>query len=1524
MQVHFEVNGKSQVDSLKAVLEYVRDKDYDFDLAVTGSKLDKNKKPSKLQTWLSTLHVRAAASTMLSKQPKRIITETQRATEINGKAMATMKKLKIAGLVVLGETKKAAQKIRQASRQFFRQEEEKKPVDLAVLFDEPDASDDIHPVSFGFVGLEGNASSPRFLFRFGFSTKFLYKLTGINLGAIKGKLPPIHLQNLLDRTIASADSQIGLADIKIEQERLAWPNEIRFLIRVDLKSASDLLLVASKLFHQRRANARGLSIDRSGLKSVSIGGSDENVLSSILSVFQVEWNFEQSRLGMKRGPRYHLDPADAEHSYDDDDGNKSHKVGGYRLDVLEKEVKRVIHEATVELASDSNNISLTSKVTLDKRPAFNRNPHLYLYWESVYASIFPTKERQEMMSVRLSKGSFRVKMATGVNPALLLYRGGLELVMSLSGPSMLDVSEDEKPKTDLGLVTIWKEAYKNWAKDQNNLGLSVQVAVRNQSLNVDFDLPRKRDLLGAGSDRKGWTMWTERLIQSNFSLAGIHEGVLTFLVNLPEANRCEIMPDPKLKIIGRIRLPAFGLNVCADKSMVEDRKKVNGPKRREDEEEINEKNMVCLFKIGLSKPIETELIFHDGSVCDVITRFVEDRETFIKHRQALLGGKRRATRQGTQFDDGLLHKAKHALALRNVIPMYLSILDLDSALSVAPDLFAHDMNKLLITAGYQHPSSYHDTSLPLIERFGNGFISAFQEYLPRWGQQGLKRARNVVERVAKNLVLPTSVVVTSTDANHMSCAITLKIPRESYGNSSNSSSDSISDVKDEASTSFAEFMRVRWGKTEVNLRPVPYRDNQSSLRIVLDQGQFYLNSQAAAAELTSSIHGTSNTLSMRIDMHAGPHDFSSSILQTIKNYLVVAFNYNETDTNGRPRFDYPRELVAVAEKIPELAFQAELRSSIFRHEDGTVDSEEDTRDANEYSIAREIKGTFVINLMRQVYTIMQGKKKKEGEPNTVKPWDYHMVIEPRPFADKKVVNIPFLFDTNCRDPKALMALDNPDDRRLVKFNLRVHQLIYHVMKMFADNFAVLMKNIGLYRHPGKLLLTVKLPQMVLNGSVNGIDMVEATMKEFDLVRTLDLSYDMPGEVKQEDTNNLTDVEVLKGEARWGKNVRDFADIISPASIAMSMGLQVELKDIPQHSVDLQNMPMTMAFSNEYVDRSKRNLFTSLFCTWYGEHPISPMLREMSTAPGRIKTHLKDVNLERLVIEAQEVFIPWPVPRILVQVDKPVWIDFVCKDLVFLAIKVNPLTLQAPETHIAKASVTLSRTSFGALPVDRFSKTFAEFIAGLVLGRSLDFSIRVRISDGADDPESITVNVPFYLPQKDAKLAFFDTKESDVLIGKFLEVYVGQKGVATGYKLGSLLSPLLELGGKAVEFAKYMASYEMPADPKLDDSSKRLYPRSVHEDSSGFHSGEDSIDDNVQAVILGETVEQNTDDSSAFLSADNSFDDDEPLVLLENHSEQKEEKEEENIPTPEEQQVSMFPIYTILIFVNRVGCPAGKV
>lgn len=1397
-ELFVEIDGAGQADALQRLLSAYRDGDLDFDVQLVGvpDESKEKKKQNKLQAWMATLSVRTGMATLLSKKPKRIVDESERTAQY---PMGAAAKLKRYGLVVLSETKRLTTRLRQLSHAWAQTEEDPSsgagPVDLEELYTDPIDHGTGFPMSFGFVGLEGDASVPRFIFRFAISTGFLHRLTGMNSNAIKGKLPPIKLSQVLERKMAPGVDLTSLEITHVPSSSRKHPDELRFELALDIFNIREIVMVGTKLMQSMQP---GTAVDMSDLRAITVGATEDTMLGRLLAPFRLEFDLKEQSLGLAHGPGYRPDPND-----DLKPEKKSKpRFAGYLLQTARDELHRVAHEAAVKVTSGPEAIAVTGTVKLDREPALHRNPFIHIYWEALHLSLFPSKElcdespdgrRPEMLHFDLRKGSFRSKMAQFDHPALMIYRGGLEFTLGLTGPNIIDPSEH--PHRDLELVRVWKGMWAAWSADvEGPLDCSMVVSVRDRHLEVPLLVPRRRDLASPPSDdsMREWTVWTEQLIQSNLSLAGIQDGVLNFLVHLPELGSCSRSKSPpKLRIVGRVELPAFGMNVCMEKEALRSRGIA----------EVSGGGTVCLFKLGLSKPIVTTLTYQDGRMCNLMTRFVEDRAAILRHRSSLLAEHRRHRSERTERD---LEDSQDVLALRNVLPMYMSVLDLNGALSVAPDFWNHRVNTYKISSGYAEKTSYHDRRLPLIERFANGFISGFEEYLPRLGHEGFRRARSVVEEIGAHLAVVTKISVTSPNAQHLTVKIKAALPRECFEPVEHGRRRPI---RDEANSSLAELMRLRWGSTEVILKT----EGDSYVKISIDQGQVYLSN--SAAQLTDSFREASEKFKLRIDLHAGRADMSSRNLQMMKNYFVAAFN-------AARDIPYPPELILGARQIPEMQFNAELRSQAYQHH-SMPEAEGEEAD---YSINRSFKGDFVVHLMQQIYRMLQGRRPSPAEHNTVRGWDYKMVVEPFPIEDRHDIRLPFLFDHNCKTTAELMVPER--DRRLIKFKLHVHRLVFYIVRMFADSLAVALKNIGLAQHPGLLKFVLNCPGMRLFGQMNGISAVEAIVDAFDFERIVSLLYDARGSepLSEVDEYALGKILTVSGQVNWGPNIRDLADVISPARIVMTKGPQPALRPIPDGPprIQLQNSSMTMAFGNELVPLADRNLFSSMFCAWYGEHAISPMLRALSTGESRIQVSMVDVDLSKLVLEAQNIFIPWPLASVQVQVDEPVQLDFIFRGRNFLSIKVGPVTLTAPETLIERASIILSRTGLDGepLPVDRFSRDFADFIAGLVLSRSIDFEIRVRLEN-----RNLTVRIPIHMPTVSATLAFFDSNESDVVISELLSFLGGSTTTSIGGWIArNVLSPLAGYGSSAWTFLRETLGTEVASPEYGEEETRRLYPR----------------------------------------------------------------------------------------------------
>lgn len=1401
----FQIN-KGHREELRSVLSKLKEKDYGFLLGLAGQK--PKAEATKLQKWVSTLQISSSVETLMARGGKKIEPDAK-------EGMTAVERMKHYGLHL-------ASTIREASQTVFGGRARGRPkgpaaLNLSQLFDRPDAHAD-HPVSFGFVGVGGQARLPEFFFKAAFSTDFIWRLSGVNLANVRGRIPKIVLNNLVERETAKTK---GFASIEIAHQRTSGHKELVFLITLKLRDREDATRIIQKIFHNRREDTRSMGHALAELKALYVTGSNENILSSLLSVFEMEMELKHGGyMGLKHADR---DSQSAEAS-----------VSSLDLGVDEGDVRRMYHEAKLELKTSKTAFSLDGVVVLNKKPAVRSNPHVRLYWEDVHVAMRRRLRGTEMVHFDLKAGHVHVKMAA-LSPGLLVYDGGLKFSLGLASSGQ-DASAGE-----LELIWVWKEVLNKWYSDAANLGCHLDLKVGGRRLDFEAYVPARKSVHERPRTEEEWTLWTENQLRTNVWFAGVYESGINFLVGLPAIRACSLAREPKLNIKGILKVPACGLNVCVDLKEVQEKK--GSLERGLDLRPAM--GTKCLFKMGTAKPVTITVEYRDGAVCDLLSSFAEDRRVILSQKHKLQKLMRKTKRRGLTLDSYALTQSRQHLMLANMLPVYVQFLDFDSALNVLPDLWSAEKNQYSISTGYDDPGQYHDESLDLLERFSNGLLTIFKEFFPSLNRGGHGVAPTLVQRIAHGAAAHASVKVESPGRQDAVFKIAMTLPAACFqlpGRWQPSDSD---DDDGRARSTMAEMMTFEWNDTEVYLRR-----NRSYVRFELDEGVLMMSRTAGLLSTARE----DVTYGLRVSIHVDDPAFSSASLQTMKNYFVTAFQ--STGATGH--------VARVAALIREMRFQAQLTTKTAPGEAGAT-----------HQVEREFTGRFAIWMMHLMLKQMQGG----ADPHGIE-WDYRLVVLPQAHADQPEINVPYLFADNCEDGRLLMQA--PADRRLLPFRVRVEALPYYVMHQFAGSLAMLLRHVGLPQHPELVRFTFDLPAMTMYGAVNGIDMAECAIQPFRLQRTMPLLYESPAEgmegprialedllklgkfaeelrsirpterdaeelhgiiqevqaKRQTREENARLLKVLKGverdifraiddlsqatvhtdktkallafkdvytasgstgrkvqalheaanadapvevrgEARWGRQIRDFADIVSPMHFVMETGPVPKITEIPPHtSFSLANSPMTMAFSTAASEAT--NLFSAMFCLWYGEHPISPMLSTLGKGPSAvIKTTITKLRPEFLELEAMGFSIPFPVPRIHVEVTEPVTIEFVLglkpDGPVFVRIFVQDekLVVRQPALDIKLAKVAFDKTGFGRYEVDRFSKDFAAFLGGMVLSRKMDLLIRLTVGH---PPEAggkglyLVANIPLHMQKRTPDLAFFDSKNSGVDAGQLAWYY----------------------------------------------------------------------------------------------------------------------------------------------------------
>lgn len=1322
---------------MKEMLEMIRDRRYDFEVSIQGAKDVKNN-ISNLQKWLATLDVHSSVDDLMEfGKPKRVIKMTSsQPSHLNLNVLKESLKSGVRSVSgYLGFNSE------QGGGQEFKMQEQDKGLSTGNIFMTEPEDDEEDPVSIGLIAVDKNDSYiPRIIFMVSFSTKFIYQMTHVNLSNIKGRIPKIRLENWLERDLVSTTSyrKTELCSIDIAHEPSSTgkgpSSTIDFKVTIGLDNVKDLVLVQYKINQLSKSRNPSLSQDLLELKKVLITGSDINVLSSIITVFEIEWVLVQKGFfGFTHGKRYRgmkekkddSDDNEVDLNSDDDEGfSWDEDKGAIQWEIDEDRVRAMKHSFSTELSSTNNVITLQGRLKLDKKPSvsYKKNPYVRLKWENIELDCYPGENAygdgdflQSLFRLFIERGSFRMSMAS-LHPGLLAHRGGVNFLLEMNN-SKSGLELKGNALSDGSLVTVWKYMYDKWYNEEKGPDYEVVLGVGRKSIKLDSYLPPRKSIIPETSSREDRAIWIESIIRSQVSVTGIERGALQLLVDLPYTNYClHRSKNPKLSITFELKIPAFGINICVDESVIE--------KKRNERVEVsrNPKKMPkkCLFQVGISAPVILHADFMDGRFCEI---HVEE------HR-----GK-------TENDD--IHIGKDKKELLNAVPAFVSVLDLDGALSIIPDFWALQMNKYDVSTGYLALEDDSKDAL-LLETFLNGFLTVFPEYLPRLGSSEISVAQNYVKNVIdKDIILDTTV--DSWDRNNLSVKFEVSIPDECFPPlPTHRRDDDIREV-----SRMQKMMSISWGDIDIYIRR-----NKSFIRVRIDEGSFSLPKQTESDVHKQYFH-ISKMLSLRLDIFAGLEDVDSASVFNLKNYLIAAIN---KDTNGE---HMPKIYRGISSVFRNMSFTVEIQAK--KYESSKSEKSKSKRghsnvnENDEVDIGYQIKKTFNGSFLLHLFQLLGHKDLRKV--NNVPSFDYEFVFTPRPFEGVPCVTSPYLFPENT--PPDVSCLQTPEDRRVALMVVNVKRLVMQLVLQLSNNLSSLLKTLVLESHPAGINMRLKiLSHMTLQASVNSIDLAEIRMKPFSIQRRVPFDYSFGRADSYTDyiVNYVkNDTMEFTAEVRFGKHMKDFGDIIHPFFATLSSGFSPNIQALPAKApYELYYSPMTISFSTVSNNLAHLNLLSSLFCGWYGEHPISPMISRLGTGPSNMVVKLSKVMRDELVIDARNVRLPWPIPKMSILVPDPVVLEYEFRGHSFLRVFLKKgLYISYDHVLIDMVKVVISKTGFGALPLDRYSLDFVDLMNAIIFGRPIDILVHVNIGT------KFRVDIPMYFSERPAKLSIFDTANSEV-------------------------------------------------------------------------------------------------------------------------------------------------------------------
>ena len=367
----------------------------------------------------------------------------------------------------------------------------------------------------GFLGLVSvsNKFVSAFIFEAGLSKHFVSDFLGFDVKNIEGILPPLSLKNVVEYRDSKENSVIARMEIKhVEPFSPTRESFFHFEISVEVSdsvAASKLLaLIVKKGFIRVGENEL-----RDLFKRLYITGNEDNLISSIVSVYELEFPFSDGSEDIK----------------DLNDWT----IGGYKMS-LPEEHKVASHLLEVNVVDEQHQTILNVNLETQDE-AVIENPAIRLYWNDV-SFVFESRISQ-LARMHIPNGYMHVSLAQA-NPLTLLHKGKFKTSFMIEDSPIL--------------LNGWKSFANAFISDLSTDEVAVKTIMGEKE--IQLTVPVK-----ALSSIRGTDLPTKISQNTQLRIRGFKDSTVSFLARISPY----IPIEPKrFKVAFSTVLPEIYANIC--------------------------------------------------------------------------------------------------------------------------------------------------------------------------------------------------------------------------------------------------------------------------------------------------------------------------------------------------------------------------------------------------------------------------------------------------------------------------------------------------------------------------------------------------------------------------------------------------------------------------------------------------------------------------------------------------------------------------------------------------------------------------------------------------------------------------------------------------------------------------------------------------------------------------------------------------------------------------------------------------
>lgn len=393
-------------------------------------------------------------------------------------------------------------------------------------------------MSIGLTAIDNSTSNPKFVNKVSIDYNYLGEmLFGLNLSLVRGALPAIKVQSVVSKGLL-VDELITVCVIDLVHQVSEDKSKVEFEVRTEIANVAPFVEAGHKALKAKKLEAIADQLCEYRTFLVEVIGT--SILDQLIRVFEMEFTFTNGG-----GLYFHR-------------GSKRQIPLSFAADPhapVEKP-RPMKHDFRMKVTTDNDYIQSEGTIKFPRAPAFSKT-FVHIYWVAMDFSLSPAEFiNTQLLRFTVEKGGAQMLLSP-MNPLQMLFRGSFSYVLTVA---------DEKKRIDgvPSIIAAWRYIVESYSSmPQSSPKIIVRGQIEGKLLEFSVPLPARSYFL-SDAEKQDLPMWVTDVIKTRVKIAGFHEAMLQFLLELPtfghgnSRNQGDFVTGLDITV----SLPAFHVNGC--------------------------------------------------------------------------------------------------------------------------------------------------------------------------------------------------------------------------------------------------------------------------------------------------------------------------------------------------------------------------------------------------------------------------------------------------------------------------------------------------------------------------------------------------------------------------------------------------------------------------------------------------------------------------------------------------------------------------------------------------------------------------------------------------------------------------------------------------------------------------------------------------------------------------------------------------------------------------------------------------